>query len=329
MKKHLLREAIILSALDSPIVLHGDSKTAYRDPAAIYHDGTFYLYFTVVQTDADGMIYSYTAQSMSQDLRNWSKPEIITPKDQRLNYSSPGNVIQLREEWILCLQTYPRPGYKRGGMVTWANDDARLFIMCSKDFKTWSKPEMLQVKGPNVPESEMGRMIDPYLLEDKDESGKWWCFFKQNGVSYSWSRDLLNWTYAGRTRSGENVCVLVDNDEYVLFHSPENGVGIKRSKDLKKWRDDPSLITLGQKKWPWAECRLTAGFVLDLRKEPRIGQYLMFFHGDGPGKKQTQDNVDANCSLGIAWSFDLINWDWPGKSIVQQDKSSVRGKPHR
>lgn len=36
----------------------------------------------------------------------------------------------------------------------------------------------------------MGRMLDPYLFADKDEPGKYWCFYKQNGVSCSYSRDL-------------------------------------------------------------------------------------------------------------------------------------------
>jgi hypothetical protein len=175
------------------------------------------------------------------------------------------------------------------------------------------------VKGPEVAVEDMGRMIDPYLIEDKDESGKWWCFYKQSGVSLSWSYDLKNWTYFGRADSGENVCVLDDGDEYVLFHSPGNGIGEKRSKDLKQWRDVDGLITLGQKQWRWAENRITAGVVLDLRKERRIGKYVIFFHGGGPGKTKTQDNVDANCSLGIAWSDDLKEWDWPGRALVQQD----------
>lgn len=129
----------------------------------------------------------------------------------------------------------------------------------------------------------------------------------------SWSDDLKEWTYFGRTDSGENVCVLPDRDEYVLIHSPGNGMGVKRSKDLKRWRDDAGLITLGQDRWPWAETRLTAGFVLDLHDDPRVGKYLTFFHGGGPGKEKTQENVDANCCRGIAWSDDLRTWDWPGK----------------
>ncbi len=313
-----LNAAINFSGIKSPIVLRGDSRTAYRDPAGLYHAGTFYLFYTLVRTQADGRIYSYTAVSTSRDLQDFSTPRIITPKGQHLNFSSPGNVVRFADVWVLCLQSYPRLNYRRGEKLRWANENARLFIMRSKNLLHWSEPELLRVKGPDAAVEQMGRMIDPYLIEDKNEPGKWWCFYKQHGVSLSWSYDLENWTYFGRADSGENVCVLVDGDEYVLFHSPGNGIGVKRSKDLKQWRDVNGLITLGQQQWPWAENRITAGVVLDLRKEPRIGKYLMFFHGGGPGKKKTQDNVDANCSLGIAWSDDLKNWSWPGKAPVPQ-----------
>lgn len=314
-----LNAPIDFSRIKSPIVLRGDSKNAYRDPAAVYHAGKFYLFYTLVKTEQDNLIYSYTALSASRDLQNFSKPKIITPKGQHLNFSSPGNIVRFGKEWILCLQTYPRLNYRRGEPLRWADRSARLFIMRSSALVRWSEPELLRVKGPDIPEEQMGRMIDPYLIEDKDEPGKWWCFYKQNGVSLSWSDDFANWTYFGRADSGENVCVLIDKDEYVLFHSPGNGIGVKRSKDLKKWRNVNGLITLGQKQWPWAQTRLTAGVVLDLRKEPRVGKYLMFFHGGGPGKNKTQDNVDANCSLGIAWSDDLKTWDWPGKSQARKD----------
>ena len=266
----------------------------------------------MVRTEEENRIYSYTALSRSANLRDWSEPVVLTPKGQRLNYSSPGNVIRYGGEWILCLQTYPRPDYKWGGGVRWADGTARIFIMRSKDLIRWSPPELLRVKGPDVPVGKMGRMIDPYLIQDKDEPGKWWCFYKQNGVSMSWSYDLKDWTYFGSAKSGENVCVLAGGDEYVLIHSPANGMGVKRSKDLRSWRDVGTPITLGQKRWPWAQTRLTAGFVLDLRDDPRVGKYVMFFHGGGPGKKKTQDNVDANCSVGIAWSDDLKTWEWPG-----------------
>jgi hypothetical protein len=313
----------MLKQLDSPILLRGNNTTAYRDTAVLYHDKTFYLFFTTNETEQDGRIFIYTGVSTSRDLKNWSKPRIITPKGHGLNYSSPGNVVRFGDEWVLCLQTYPLPNYKRGDDLIWGNQDARIWIMRSEDLLHWRDAELLRVKGPDVPQEKMGRMIDPYLIQDKDEPGKWWCFYKQNGVSFSWSYDLENWTYGGQTPCGENVCVHIDRGEYLLFHSPANGIGMKRSPDLKQWRDIGEVITLGQENWRWAETRLTAGCVLDLRREPTIGKYLMFFHGGGPGKIRTQDNEYANMSIGIAWSDDLTTWHWPGKPAAQSDASSA------
>ena len=293
-------------------MFRGDERTAYRDPAVLYHHNTLYLFFTVAKVEDDGKVYSYTAMSRSKDLRHWSPVRILTPRDQRLDYSSPGNVVHQGDEWVLCLQTYPRPDYTVEQMPRYATADARLFTMRSRDLEHWSQPELLKVKGPDVDEHQMGRMIDPYLLADKDVPGKWWCFYKQNGVSMSYSTDLRNWTYAGHTESGENVCVLVENNEYVLIHSPQNGIAIKRSPDLKNWRDWGGLITLGQAEWNWAKGRITAGTVLNLKKESRFGKYVMFFHGSGPLTEEAGD-FDKNASIGIAWSDDLKTWNWPGK----------------
>jgi hypothetical protein len=103
----------------------------------------------------------------------------------------------------------------------------------------------------------------------------------------------------------------VDRGEYVLFHSPGNGVGVKRSKDLETWRD-VALLTLGQKSWPWAQGRLTAGFVLDLRKDPAVGKALMFFHGSSKAGLR-RHRAHGRGTLGLAWSDDLTHWNWPGK----------------
>ena len=304
---------VSLSAIPSPVIFRGDATTAYRDPAVIYHDGWFRLFFTLVKIEMDGgrpsqpdkRPFSYTAWSKSRDLVTWSEPAIFTPRDQNLNYGSPGNIIRHGDEWVLCLQTYPRPDGEKYG-----NASARIWTMRSKDLETWGPPELLRVKGPDVPQEKMGRMIDAYLLEDKAEPGKWWCFYKQNGASMSWSRDLKTWTYAGRTPAGENACVIVDGGEYVLFHSPGNGIGVKRSKDLKEWRDE-GVLTLGQKTWPWAQGRLTAGFVLDLRKEPAVGKALLFFHGSDFPENDPRGGFDNFASIGLAWSDDLKTWAWP------------------
>jgi len=305
-------QKIDLKALKSPVIFKGNETLAYRDPAVLFHNRTFYLFFTLTEIEQDGKIYMYTATSKSADLVYWTIPRKLTVKDQNLDFSSPGNAIRFRDEWILCLQTYPRPGYTAEQMPKYGNQSARLYIMKSKDLENWSNPEMLKVKGPNVSESEMGRMIDPYLLQDKDNHGKHWCFYKQNGVSMSFTYDFKNWIFFGHTDSGENTCVLKDHNQYILFHSPSNGIGIKKSDDLKTWKDWGSLITLGQAEWDWAKGRITAGAVMELHGNKQA-KYLMFFHGSGP-LIEPQGDFDKNSSIGIAWSKDLITWDWPGKS---------------
>ncbi|SDL35301.1 glycoside hydrolase family protein [Kriegella aquimaris] len=301
----------LLSDLRSPIIFKGNDSIAYRDPAILFHEDIFHLFYTLVKAE-NGLIYSYTASSKSKDLKHWSPAKIITAKNQNLNFCSPGNIIRFKDEWILSLQTYPRPGLGEKDKTRYGSADARVFIMRSKDLENWSAPELIKVKGADVKEADMGRMIDPYIVEDKDEKGKWWCFYKQNGVSMSYTYDFENWTYCCHSESGENVTVLTENDEYLLFHSPHNGIGIKRSTNLEQWEDWGDLIVLGQQHWDWAKGRITAGTVINLTENAKFGKYLMFFHGSGPRTEQEGD-FDKNASLGIAWSDDLLHWNWPGK----------------
>jgi hypothetical protein len=313
----IAREAasVNLTKLASPVLLRGDDTHAYRDPAVIYHNGLFHLFYSYVPpADPDGSIYWFTAVSTSRDLAHWTEPRLLTPKDQKLNYCSTGNVIRFGDEWVMCVTTYPIPGARKDGPFRIGDESARIFIVRSKNLVDWSAPELMRLKGPDVPVTAMGRMIDGFLFEDRDEPGKWWCFFKQNGASRAWSRDLKTWTFAGHFPCGENTCVIRDDKEYVLFHSPNiiSGMGIKRSTDLVNWRDEEGVLTLGQQDWPWARGgRLSAGFVLDLRGDPAVGKALMFFHAS-PFPEESR-GFWANCSLGLAWSDDLKHWSWPGK----------------
>ena len=307
---NLSAQSFNLSSLNSPILFKGDSVTAYRDPAVLFHNNTFYLYFTLVEIEANGYIYSYTAQSRSKDLLHWTDPEKITSRDQLLNYSSPGNIIRYDGDWIICLQTYPRVNYTVDQMPQYGDQSSRIFTMKSKDLVNWSPAKIIRVKGNDVPVEDMGRMIDPYIIEDKDAPGKFWCFYKQNGVSLSYSYDMENWTYYGNTSSGENVCVIVDGTQYVLFHSPRNGIGIKRSNYLINWKNEGKRLIFGQKEWEWAKGRITAGAVIKI--ENSDFPYIMFYHGSGP-LSEDQGDFDKNASIGIAWSKDLKRWSWPGK----------------
>lgn len=297
--------AIHWETIPSPVFLQGDARVAYRDPAGHYHDGVFRVFHTQVHHEPSGRYYFYTAVTESCDLLDWSEPRILTPKDHLLNYSSPGNVIHYGGRWLLCLQTYPTPHNEKIG-----DNTARLFTMASDDLVHWEEPQLLRVKGLDVPVEDMGRMIDPYLVQDKDDPRRWWCFYKQRGVSMSFTYDMCTWTYFGRADAGENVCVLVEDDEYVLIHAPQNGVGFKRSRDLVHWTDQGIMI-LGQADWSWAQGRLTAAHVLDLRDDSAVGKYVMFFHGSSPEGVRERE-THGHSSLALAWSDDLSHWQWPG-----------------
>jgi len=298
------QNSIDFSKIKSPIIFRGDNMFAFRDPAVVFDNNTFYLYFTLCENSSDGGYYNVTAYSKSTDLVFWTYPKAITPKDRNLNFSSPGNIIRYNDEWIICLQTYPTPNRESFG-----TKDSRVYIMRSKNLEDWGEPELLKVKGNDVPESEMGRMIDPYLIKD-EKTNLWWCFYKQNGVSMSYSPDLESWTYVGYHEAGENVTILKQGDEYVMFHSPANGIGVKRSKSLDNWGKDVQLLILGQSEWEWSNGRLTAGTVIDLTNKPGINKYIMFFHGDKPAN-QVMNRAHKEACLAIAWSDDLIHWEWP------------------
>ncbi len=290
--------AIKWNELKTSRIIKGDEKTAYRDPACYYESGTFYLFHTIAQLE-DGYMYLYIGLSRSTDLVSWTEPAILTPKDLKRNYSSPGNIFKKDGLYYMCFQTYPLPN--QGDTI--GDASARLYIASSRDLLTWSEPELIRVKG-DVPEEAMGRMIDPYIFEDKDVKGRFYCIYKQNGATLSVTEDLKAYTVLGSLDCGENCCVAVQKDSYYLFNSPHNGINVKTTKDLKGWADLETFY-LGQQEWDWAKGRITAGQVLCLKDEPGVGKNLLFFHGS---YAQTYAETFGNASLGVAWSDTLTDW---------------------
>ncbi len=287
--------------LKNPILFEGSKTCAYRDPAAIIVDGICYLFFTYVDNSPGGP-WLYLAETTSEDLEHWSAICLLTPKDKRLNCSSPGNIIRDGDDYVICFQTYCRENGEKYG-----NENCRVFTMRSKDLHTWSKPAMILVKGEHIEWQNMGRMIDPYLLRTGDE---WWCFYKQNGVSFSKSRDLKSWTYMGHADAGENVCVIPLNNGYRMFSSPQNGIRVMDSDDLVAWHQSMDDLTLGQDNWEWAKGRLTAGFVLENTTGfGNLPRYLMFFHAS---RFPETVEFDSYASLAVAFSDDSTRWSWPG-----------------
>ena len=290
----------IINELESSLLIAGDATHAYRDPAVLVVRGVFHIFMTLVETDSDGRFYWYVAHTTTRDLRSFSPIRKLTVKDRSYNFSSPGNVVFHDGKYKLCCQTYCCENGEKYG-----NGRSRLYIMESEDLENWSEPYLLNVKG-DLPSEKAGRMIDPYLIYDENEE-LWNIFYKQNGVSRSVSKDLKHFEYRGFIEGGENVSLLREGNLYYMFHSPDNGIGVKLSEDLAKWRDLGEPLTFGQSEWSWAKGRLTAGAILKIadEKEPL---YLMFFHGTGPEDESLI--FETHACIGVAWSYDLKDWHW-------------------
>ena len=56
-----------LNHLTSPRIWRGDDKTAYLDVDALYYEGLFYLFPTVIRTENDGSIFFRTAMQVAQE----------------------------------------------------------------------------------------------------------------------------------------------------------------------------------------------------------------------------------------------------------------------
>ena len=304
------------SAIPSPIVLQGTSEVAYRNPLLHHHGGCFRLYYNVVLRMPGPRYRFHIEMIQSTDLVLWSEPRPITSQTDGSNFVSPGSIVRHAGHWVLCMSGYPDADTRQ----------ARCWKMESADLQTWGEPEVLRLGE--------ARVIDPCIFPDRDEPGKWWCCFKQGGLEMrhvhhpgtgapdvpptsllldsmqlAFSHDLKQWTFFGTADAEENYCMLIQDGRYVLVYAPANGIGVKASTDLRHWYD-VGLYTLGQRRWPWAQGRITAGHVLDMRHDPRVGRYLLVFHGATPrGRAQTGFHGEA--SIGLAWSQDMTRWYWP------------------
>ena len=252
------------------VIFEGNEKIAYRDPTCFYHGGKYHLFFTVSELDGEYM-YNRIGRSTSEDLVNWTEPVLITERSRFTNYCSPGNIIQHNGEYVICFTSYPMPEPYR--VRHWANDDARLFTMRTKDFEVFSEPRILNPK-TGTDKAQIGRMIDPFIIE---KDGYYYIYFKQNGVSFSISADMESWEFLGNTSGGENACVIEHNGRYLLIHSPENGVAFSESEDLLNWREKGHTV-LYQDRWEWSKGRLTAAFATETAPGSKY-RYIMFFHG--------------------------------------------------
>ena len=170
-------ETVDFSKIPDVRIFKGDETIGYRDPAAWYEDGVFHLFITVCDPSVPRMTIGH---STSRNLVDWSPIKYVLPMDKRFNWSSPGNIVKDGDERVLCFQKYPTPD-ATPTKVAFADDTARLYTIRTKDFKTWTKPEIIMFFHGSGPRKEI----------EGD------CY-KNCSIGIAWSDDLKEWTWPGK-----------------------------------------------------------------------------------------------------------------------------------
>jgi sucrose-6-phosphate hydrolase SacC (GH32 family) len=300
----MTRPSNLLQAVRNPFYV--TRGIGARDSAILWHDGVLHCFYTGSYQGAD-TYFSHIEHLCTRDFVTWERcPDVVS--DPPI-FWSVGNVIRVKDEWVLCMQDYRVPPGEK-----WAGDDARLWITKSPDLMKWGTPISINPGGCNVRWRPTRRQVDPFIVE---HDGRYWCFYKGGGLGLLVSDDLLHWREASVDRpvfapadtpdgsSMENPCVVRAGGEFVLFFSPnrkQRGIGMARSTDLIRWRDS-RYLEFPKRSWMLGRGVPNAAMVIDVRAD--LGVWLMVFHSDDDEK------VVHSGVLGLAWSENLTDWSCP------------------
>jgi len=276
-----------------------------RDPAAIWHDGVCYLYYT---RHVGGWTQEATwdiGLVTTRDFRRFSDERIITP----LGYASPGNIVRAADQWVLVVQSYPWP--------------SEIALMFSNDLVDWSEPAHIVPADTGPGWGPEHGPIDGWLfLHDGTWHCAWVNFLKgtdHRAFGMHASIDMHSWgnlTPRGPFIDGsaynhnggvENCAIVRATDEWHFFASvgmqPQR-LGHVSAASPFEW---PALtpgceleLTLDR----WCAYSQSALFVDDWRSV--CGKWAMIYHGI--------ETHDADATFGLAFSDDLWHWRPPESS---------------
>lgn len=277
-------------------VLDLSTKYFVRDPAVLYHGGTYYCYITLVQHSKE-RIQLNLGLTKSRDLMTWTEPTMLC--DSPLNFSSPGNVFRFKDKWYLCVQSYP---INKGEL--WGNDSSRLWLMESSDLETWTEPRCIKHDGCTAKWANSARQIDPFIIENK---GVFYCYYKTDGmIGVMTSRDLESWTDCNEPAINpdcigatvENPCIIKHGNEFIMFFTlckKCRGMCSAKSNDLLNWSEITEL-EFEDEFYIWAPNGPSAGMVVEKNSD----EWLMFLHGE--------KNEQHSSAMAVLKSTDLVNW---------------------
>jgi len=274
-----------------------------RDPAAIWHDGVCYLYYTR-HIGGWGKAASWDIGVVATpDMREFTPERIITPR----GYASPGNVVRVGNRWVMPIQSYPWP--------------SEIALMFSDDLVNWSEPKHVIPADTGPAWGAEHGPIDGWLFRYRE---RWHCAWvntlrgtDHRAFGIHASDDLVAWenlTPDGSFIDGgayndnggvENCAILREGGVWHFFAS----VGMQPQHLAHVAGDDPFELPpltpeteLKLPEEPWCAHSQSAVFVDDWREV--CGRFAMIFHGLTASKGQA--------TFGLAFSDDLWKWSAPG-----------------
>ncbi len=294
----MTERSLPLEGLTNPVfALEGVSV---RDPAAIWHDGLCYLYYTRHIGGWDRNTYWDIGVVTTRDFQGFSAERIITPG----GYASPGNVVRVGERWAMPIQSYP-----------WPSEIALLF---SGDLVHWSEPVHVIPADTGPGWGAEHGPIDGWLFR---HDRRWHCAWvnflagtDHRAFGVHASEDLEEWenlTPDGPFVDGsayndnggvENCAMLREGDTWHFFASvgmqPQRLAHVA-SADPLSWPPLTPEAELDLPLDPWCAYSQSALFVDDWREV--CGKWAMIYHGT--------ETPSSNATLGLAFSDDLWHWE--------------------
>ena len=288
-----------LQSLRNPVF--GIPGVSVRDPAALWHDGVCYLYYTRQVGGWGGPTCWDVGLVTTRDFREFSPEIIISPP----GYASPGNIVRWCDRWVLVVQSYPWP--------------SEIALMTSDDLLNWSAPEHIIPADTGPGWGAEHGPIDGWLYRHEDQWLCAWVSFlggtDHRAFGCHRSADLSAWENltpdapfidgsAYDDNGGvENCAIVQEGDTWHFFASVGvNPQHLAHVAGPSPW-DWPALTPADEIALPiepWCAYHQSALFVDDWRD--LCGQWAMIFHG--------LERPDGEATFGLVFSDDL--WAWQG-----------------
>ncbi len=277
------------------------SGISVRDPAAIWHDGTCYLYYTR-EISRPGMPTTWDIGVVTtRDFRSFSAERIVTPG----GYASPGNVVHDGKRFCMPIQSYPWP--------------AEIALIFSADLLSWSEPVHIVPADSGPGWCPKHGPIDGWLTPYQ---GRWYCYWvnflrdtDHRAFGVHVSDDLERWENltpqapiidgsAYNPNGGvENCAVLEARGRWHFFASvgmnPQALAHVASDEGPLSWPALTPETVLDLPHDRWCGYHQSAVFVDDWREQ--CGRYAMIYHGI--------ETPQGEAAFGLAFSDDLWQWE--------------------